>query len=336
MKKELKKVEDLLTEESILAWYFQSDSASVEHWNNWANESDDNRKLLNDVKKILQSVKFKNEEISELALNKYWQQLLDKIVERENGKEYKHLKKPNRTSFYISIAAIAAMIVIMVGFFWFNKEVDNNKLKTDYGQIKEKLLPDSSLVILNANSKIVTKDFHAGEDREVWLEGEAYFKVHKTVSKDKFIVHTNKIDIVVTGTQFNVYSRDNKTHVYLKEGSILVKSKTGDDWIKMSPGDYLVLDNNQLTPPVKDATAGKTILDWQNKQMIFDNTPLEEVAHRITDVYGIEVDIAEDIKNEPITGIMPNDNLNVLLKTFEVSQEFNITQTPQKIIISKK
>jgi Fe2+-dicitrate sensor, membrane component len=335
MKKELKKIEDLLTEESILSWYFQSDPAAVNYWNNWSGKSAGNAALLDEVKKILQSLKFKNEQISELSINESWQKLLNKIAEREKPDELKMLSKPRKNaSFYLSIAA-AAMITVIVGLFWLNKQVDNNKLKTNYGQIKQQLLPDSSLVILNANSNIVTKDFQAGKDREVWLEGEAYFKVHKTISKDKFIVHTNKIDIVVTGTQFNVYSRDNKTRVYLKEGSILVKSKTGDNWVKMKPGDYLVLDNDQLTP-VKETTADKTILDWQNKQMIFDNTPLEEVAHRISEVYGIEVNISDDIKNEPITGIMPNDNLSVLLKTFEVSQEFNITQTPQKIIISKK
>ena len=335
MKNNPKKIEDLLTEESILSWYFQSEPAAIDYWNNWANESAENAGLLNDVKGILQSVKFKSEQISELALNEHWQQLLDKIVEKEKAKEHRQqLSKVYRRPFYISAAAVAAMLIIAVGFFWFNRDV-NNKLKTSYGQIKEKLLPDSSLVILNAHSNIVTKNFHTGQDREVWLDGEAYFKVHKTVSKDKFIVHTNNIDIIVTGTQFNVYSRDNKTRVYLKEGSISVKSKNTDSWIKMKPGDYLVLDNNQIEP-VKEATESKAILSWQNKQMIFDNTPLEEVAHRITDVYGIEVNISDDIKNEPITGIMPNDNLSILLKAFEASQEFNITQTPQKITISKK
>ncbi len=49
-----------------------------------------------------------------------------------------------------------------------------------------------------------------GTSREVWLKGEAFFHVSKTPTKARFIVHTERFDVVVTGTQFNVMNRAGK------------------------------------------------------------------------------------------------------------------------------
>ncbi|RYZ26433.1 MAG: hypothetical protein EOO10_15555 [Chitinophagaceae bacterium] len=151
--------------------------------------------------------------------------------------------KNHRTKWWMSAAA-AVLLLITGAIFWNNSKKSQLKLNTAFGQIASHKLPDGSEVMLNANSKLaMNESWKGGEDREVWLEGEAFFHVKKTSAKDRFIVHTNGADIIVTGTQFNVVNREGESNVLLKEGSVTLKTKEGQ-LIKMLPGDFISLNNN--------------------------------------------------------------------------------------------
>ena len=66
--------------------------------------------------------------------------------------------------------------------FWQSSTKEQLKLNTNYGQIAKHKLPDGSEVMLNANSKLcMNKSWEGKGDREVWIEGEAYFHVKKEV-----------------------------------------------------------------------------------------------------------------------------------------------------------
>ncbi|MFX8848460.1 FecR domain-containing protein, partial [Acinetobacter baumannii] len=78
------------------------------------------------------------------------------------------------------MSAAAVFILAIAGIYYFKYSNGDQNIQTTYGQITEKILPDGSSVLLNANSSIRTSSFHSGNTREVWLQGEAYFKVHKT------------------------------------------------------------------------------------------------------------------------------------------------------------
>ncbi len=89
--------------------------------------------------------------------------------------------------------------------------------------INEKiLLPDSSWVILNAQSQLsYSATWKSNQYREVWLKGEGFFDIKKSPQSGReLIVHTDDLSIRVLGTRFNVNSRSDKTDVVLKERNI--------------------------------------------------------------------------------------------------------------------
>ncbi|MDE3145680.1 MAG: FecR family protein [Bacteroidota bacterium] len=316
-------IEELLTDETILHWYFKLDDDNVNKWEDWANQSQANRLLLNEAASFLQTIKFKEVPISEDRVNNAWNDLSDRIL---SGNNVVATKKVFRLFAYKKWMAVAALLILMIGsYFIFEPRFNRTHIETAYGQISERGLPDGTSIVLNANSHISTNKFQNGKPREVWLKGEAFFKVHKTATKDKFIVHTGKVDIVVTGTQFDVVNRDNKTSVYLKEGSVYLIAEDGSH-LNMKPGDYVEIINDKLIP--KNAS-DRNILDWKEKKMMFDSTTMQEVAQRLKDVYGVDVEINEAIKNKVIFGIMPNDDLDVFLKAFEISQDFKVIRNNQ-------
>ena len=194
-------------------------------------------------------------------------------------------------------------------------------------------MPDGTEVTLNANSKVSYGTWKEGSPREVWINGEALFHVKKTPELSKFIVHTNAFDIEVTGTIFNVLNTPGKSNIILKEGSVKIH-REGEPEILMNPGDFVEFSNEQIQ---KTRVTKQDDLAWTESKLIFDNTPLTEVATRIKNHYGVDVKLTgKNVADKTITGIMPNDNLDVLLKALEATLDCDIQHTNNQIIISIK
>lgn len=88
-------------------------------------------------------------------------------------------------------------------------------------QYEQFILPDGSEVFLNKYSRIQFKgDFD--EERIVFLEGEAYFKV--TSQDAPFLINTGYGEVLITGTEFNVNSKDGELAVEVDEGSVEINT----------------------------------------------------------------------------------------------------------------
>ena len=238
--------------------------------------------------------------------------------------------KVNRTRWWIPAAA--AVFLLVLGYSFFNRS-GHTALDSQYGRISRYQLPDGSEVTLNANSEIkLGKDWENKRPREVWLEGEAFFRVQKTATNARFIVHTRAMDIVVTGTQFNVASREDESAVLLTEGSVTIRTPEGRE-LHMKPGDFVRIGNNDTLTrlPVNE----EKVLAWKQSKLLFDNTSINEIAKIITRHYGIKVDLSDkSIGEKRISGVMPNDNLDILVEALEATGEFRITRKASEIIIS--
>jgi ferric-dicitrate binding protein FerR (iron transport regulator) len=186
--------------------------------------------------------------------------------------------------------------------------------------------------MLNANTTLDYKKWKDGTDREVWVNGEAFFHVKKTAQKNKFIVHTGNFDVVVTGTRFNVINRDNKSNVLLTEGSVIINSKGQE--VHMKPGDYVEFNSTGIQ---KKAINNALVLAWTEHKFFFENTPMKEVASLVTGFYGIKVTLAdESVKADSISGIMSNDNLEVFLQALEGLAKYDVEKSDKEILIRKK
>jgi ferric-dicitrate binding protein FerR (iron transport regulator) len=326
VEKNLSTIEDVIADEHFLAWYFQDDKAKAKQWVEWLSKNPQTYLLAQESIDWLNAYRLEENEISPEQTETAHQRLIRSLKETPVVK-----MSPGIRRWWIPAAA-AALIFIITGFLFWNKSNSKATLDSAYGMISEYKLPDGSHVTLNANSKItISKKWEEGTDREVWLQGEAFFKVQKTKTKNKFIVHTGGMDIIVTGTQFNAIAREDECSVLLTEGSVTITTPDGKE-IKMKPGDFVKLEN-QI--PAKQNVDRQRILAWKEARLDFNNTPMYEVARIISRHYGIKVSIADKtIGESTISGIMPNDNLDVLIQALEATGDYTITKTNNEIIIA--
>lgn len=137
--------------------------------------------------------------------------IYDATVWNANLKEEKPEKKKTVTHYLrtsIKIAAVVAMLAFIL-----HKEYQEYRLEhstemqvmtVPAGQRASLVLADGTTVWLNSNSilRYPAAGFHSKE-RKVLLEGEGYFEVAHD-EKHPFIVETEKYNVRVLGTTFNV------------------------------------------------------------------------------------------------------------------------------------
>lgn len=172
-----------------------------------------------------------------------------------------------------------------------------NQLATSNGEKIKVILPDSSVVLMNAASSITYPSTFAGmKNRLIELKGEAYFEV----AKDKhhpFIVKTAHQEIEVLGTHFNVndYEVLSGTKTTLLEGSV----KINNNYL-LKPGELAINKSGSVKIVQADL---ESEVAWVKNEFYFRAEPLENVMSTIARWYNVELTYQdEEIKKIPLIG----------------------------------
>lgn len=212
-----------------------------------------------------------------------------------------------------------------------------NEIKIPKGQIFRLVLSDSTVVWLNADTKLKypKKFIKSLKTRTVLLEGEAFFEVAH--NKDKpFIVNTNGVDVKVLGTKFNVssYFNDSFINTTLVEGSVNVidGNDTNNSIIISQSFQASFQKENSLLSTKKVKTSDYTA--WMQKRIIFNDITFEELIHKIERTYSVEIfNENEQIKKERFTGQFDIENIETILKALSTSFYFKYEINDNKITI---
>lgn len=222
------------------------------------------------------------------------------VWEKINLKTKPEQKQPKVFSLYTKVAGLAAVIV--AGWLVFTQIIDKTiSVSTNYGEIKEQQLPDGSIVSLNANSTIdYQKDFKS--DREVRLEGEAFFEVQKG---SKFTVVTASGNVEVLGTSFNVNAKNQTLSVYCRTGKVLVYNKTINKESVLQPGQSVSFENGnwEEVNTIQDIT-------WQMGNQHYEKISLKKASKILESFYGVHFKIEEGTDTLYYNGIITFDNIN--------------------------
>jgi len=153
----------------------------------------------------------------------------------------KKTKKTKVVSLYSWITAVAACAAIVVGFLFFTQS-NTTSYASPIAQNSTISLPDGSTMILNATAEAKVDTENWEENREVFLEGEAFFKVKKG---SKFTVNTSLGNVQVLGTQFTVNTVDNDLlTVKCFEGKVKVTTEEGKETFLTKGMGYQLNDTN--------------------------------------------------------------------------------------------
>lgn len=209
-----------------------------------------------------------------------------------NAHHKKWIRKINLVAAILTIPLLISTFTL--GYLQFKKHkqpIRYTEVTAANGSIIQYELPDGSIAWLNSGSKLKHPVQFTENNRNIILNGEAYFEV-KANPEHPFYVHTlDGITTYVYGTHFNVnaYQDNNYIETVLEEGKVNVLiPNTASTEIKLLPGEGFFY-NKELHNYKKSNVDTYEYTAWREGKLIFRNTTLEEIIKRLSRHFNVDI-----------------------------------------------
>lgn len=264
-----------------------------------------------------------------------WESVAGKLENPVRIQRVKHLH-PFRHSL-VKIAATVLLLVVASFAFWRYTMEDKpfiaDSITIHAAPEKRKIiLPDQTTVWLNANSSLTYGERFNHDNRNVTLQGEAYFDVAKTGVD--FIVTTNNLVIQVKGTRFNVKATPgDKEYATLEEGKVLLKVSGYNESFDMKPGDQLVF-NKESKELVLQVVNAPSYSVWKEEQLVFNDVSLSEISLKLEKRFNVNITMDETSASQDLSMIVRDETLEEVLELIRISSSLRYSIQGNEVTLS--
>ena len=338
---------------NLVIKYLQGECAGeeIKQVEEWKNASAQNLNDFNAVKRVIEAGKYVQTYYNTLDVEKELERNLKSIETREKENPLNVFQDETGLKKLKVFIRYAAIIIISLGIGSFiSWKVVSSKYQSYWssGAIHEvvapkgarsiALLPDGTKVWLNAGTKLTYNGAYGINERNVTLEGEAYFKV-KTNPKKPFTVITSELKIRAYGTAFNVkaYPEEKNIITTLEEGKVKITGNGVD--ISLKPKQNLLYERRLYNEPLKTEPSSATVsasnaqkapvittqenIDtdiftaWKDNRWIIESASLVEIEALLERKFNVVVNVkSEDLLKYKFRGIFTNETLEQILDVF--------------------
>jgi ferric-dicitrate binding protein FerR (iron transport regulator) len=260
-----------------------------------------------------------NSEESDQMLKQEWEEVknLEPISQEQQDEifyqvKHNYRKKKLTQTFNQKFMRIAAIFILAIAvssvLFIFtdiyeklgSKEVAYIEKSNPKGQRSKIVLPDNSIVWLNADSKVrYAEEFTNKDNRNIELKGEAFFEVDHNPDKP-FIVQVNGLAVTVLGTSFNIkgYDESEEIKTTLVHGKVGLDPGANSEKTYLKPGEMGVYNKRMSSVNIQKNIDVFEIISWKEGKLIFDNEPFVVIAAELERWYGVKFHIPAEIKGK--------------------------------------
>jgi transmembrane sensor len=333
---------DFITDEYFKSWVLEPTDELNFFWQSWIDNHPEKAVEVSRAREFLLSIKFqKQEDMLERKAAIY-----AKVMEKSKKAAFKASSdRSSSSSKSFTILKVAASIVILLGLSLLLLNQSGEKepqpqettaiaYKTKMTRRGEKLtlmLPDGSMVKLNSESSLKYPTSFDTQ-REVHLQGEAYFEVERDTLKP-FIVETGEVRTEVLGTSFNInYSPgDSMVQVAVTSGKVAVTSQHVNEKFYLLPREVLTCETAKFTKSYFDEDL---LLGWKDGILAFENAGIDEITGRLSAWYDVDFEIKGSTgMKRKFSGKFKNRTLRDVLKGISYSSNFEFSIQQDKVII---
>lgn len=241
---------------------------------------------------------------------------------------------------WIQVAAACAILILgVVNYTFVNKQKQfsarNFTVVAEKGQRAYVTLPDSTKVWLNSDTKISYPADYGMKERNVSLDGEAYFEVAKNPEK-RFVVEANGMEVEALGTSFNVnaYSNDNKIIATLFSGSVRISYDEYEEILKPNESVKVDLLTHEISLSKDDNREGSL---WRENEIVFDGETLGEIARIMNRLYNTTIYIEDEtLRNECYIGIIRNNSLENFIDIINLTTPITYENRGDTLYLKRK
>lgn len=304
--------------------------------NAWMKESEENACQLFRMEEIYHLGKF-DQYANEQRIHRAEKQLYKKLDE-EKSKQRKATLNMQRWMKYAAMIAVILVIGGGAGYWLYQNGNDQQMMVAvaNEGIVKEVILPDGTKVWLNNSATLKYPREFSEKERNVYLDGEAYFEVTKNRHKP-FTVQSDAMRVRVLGTTFNFKCDKNCriTEATLIEGEIEVKGNKEEGQIILAPGQRAELNKNNGRLTVKQVNA-KLDAVWHDNLIPFQQADIFTISKALERFYDVKIILSPDIQaDKTYSGVLKRkSNIESVLKSLQNSIPIDYKIVGNNIFIS--
>ena len=322
--------------DEIIKKYLQGDCSEDDfiRINTWIKESKDNARRLFLMEETYQAGKrnpFIEKRQTEQAEARLFRRLEIEKTAQQKTKRIRNLMK------YAAMIAVILLGGSGVGYWIYQLDPSQDMLiaRAD-NAVQMVTLPDGTKVWLNQSTTLTYPRQFSSKERNVHLEGEAYFEVTKNRQKP-FIVESQSMRVRVLGTIFNFKSsKDCRiTEASLIEGEIEVKGQKDEGMVILLPGQKAELNKTTGRLMVKQVNV-RMDAAWHDGLIPFEQADIFEIAQTLERFYDVKIILSPDIKaDKTYSGVLKKkDTIDAVLKSLTNSIPINYKIVGDNIFIS--
>jgi len=314
---------DFVQDSSFIRWV-KGEQADAAFWEPWVRDHPEKAREIEEARRIVSSLQFREPPLATSRIEGLWQRIEGEVEAEENRSP---TTAPLTASRWLRYAAAAAVALLVAAGFW----LGNRSLswQTAPGEQLSLSLPDGSSVRLNAATNLQYRKPWWSSRRQVRLRGEAFFEVR---AGGPFTVSTDRAEVRVLGTQFNLSDRGGAFRVDCFEGRVGVTAAASADTAVLTAGRSARIDtlSNRLESFAFDPSRQAT---WRENIIYYQNQALGAVFDKLEWQYGVTVEHNDSIGNLRASGFYPLDNLDSALYYICWPQRLNYQQRGEAVII---
>ncbi|WP_020527837.1 FecR family protein [Flexithrix dorotheae] len=265
-------------------------------------------------------------------INMAWEKINPSKID---NKVFNISKSKNNFTWVYKIAAVI-LISLGLGIALMNWEFEKfglekvSALTTGQEAI---VLADGTEVFLNKNAVLYFPGEFAGKEREVYLEGEAFFDVSEN-PEQPFIIHAGNTETRVLGTSFNLREDelDNAVEIVLVTGKVAFSTENKE--VTLIPGETALWDETAGNM-AKAENKNPNFLAWKNKKLEFTQTQMKDVIRDLERYFEVTIIVENKaIFNCNYTGKFENPGLEEIFKIMELGSGITFRKENNQYILS--
>jgi transmembrane sensor len=278
-----------------------------------------------------------SEPIIDAMAERDWQESGEFLREMEVNNERGSRKSYKVIRWGLMMAASVTLIISLFNYWPLrHQEAESVTHQTGYGETKSIILPDSSKVLLNANTRLSWDNNWKGNGiRRVKLEGEAFFEVKK-VNGIEFVVQSGDVKVKVLGTVFNVRNRRGLTDVFLESGKVKLELDNPEKkTVTMEPGNSVHYDDRHMDLVVKESTTLIRNASWVEGMLDFQNESLVDILGHFEELYGKKFQVENKaLLSKRMDLSLPYANWELIRKALEISLDVEFEEHENTVIVN--
>lgn len=329
-------LDDFLADDDFVNWVLDPTDETNAFWNQWVSEHPDKKHILHSAKAFVKNIYSAEDQFSNTeATDELWSKIKKETIDTSTNTTSTKIRKLNWLKY-----AAAVVLLFSASFYFLNQNPKANELASSEksiwvldentsGVAKDIHLADGSTVTLEPYSSLKYPKIFSGQQRDVFLQGEAFFDIARDTTKP-FLIYANETITKVLGTSFTIkaFEGDDDVEVIVKTGKVAVYAKVASENNKTVRKRMIVKADEEISVPLPNRKLEitpnqKVVFNKKKKELVrtiaplpilieksvkqikkfkFEEESVVEVFEAMELAYGLEINFNEEqLKNCTIT-----------------------------------